>query len=430
MNELMHRDAAKRKAEAAEYEARQRFARALSSDQVSQMERALAAKPEDFSTRETLLIYYRAKKDIQNRDRHLLWLIEHDPKNRSVAIPADPPMHPVAFEKGKRLWLKSLQTADEKAYREAALFTGTGDKPLAERILLEAAKKFPDSRSWSTQLGSLYFQVLVGSQGPLPMGVIRQVSRTATRGPYAQAIRRKLETTPDVELLGATARGLMHSGSNLYWNQVIDFDPLKLAEHYVDRSEQLAPDSRTAKVLRFSIDRGYPSRRVQELVRGRDRHEDLLAKATDEDRWYLLPMAMDGAFHRDDLTVTDTYAREYLALGTKNPSDRRYGRAIFDANMQLGKIHMRRGDTGQAGKYLMASLSMPGSDAMKYVQFDMTLARTLVDAGQRDIVAQCLDRCARITVDGDRYKQWADEIRKGINPDLIPYRTGCAKEPC
>ena len=51
----------------------------------------------------------------------------------------------------------------------------------------------------------------------------------------------------------------------------------------------------------------------------------------------------------------------------------------------------------------------------------MTLARSLADWGERDAVAQFLDRCATLNIKSEQYKAWAAEIRKGHNPDLIPY---------
>ena len=426
MNELMHRRAQKSRAENERYNARLIDARTLTAAQISQLENDLKSKPEDFTARETLLIHYSAKKDIDRRDRHLLWLIEHDPKKREWAIRPDPPVSPAAFEAGKRLWLKSLRTADKAGYREAALFVATGDKPLAEKILLEGAAKFPDPREWSMQLGQLYFQVLVGSEGPLPLGVIHRVSLASSQSAYAQEVRRKLEATADVDLLATVARGLAGLGTNLYWRQQIAFDPFALAAHYADRVDQLAPETRLAKGLRFSMDR---NRRVQELYR-QGRAEDILPKASEPDRWYLLPLAMDRQFRLGNLDATEKYAREYLTLATKDPAHLHYTRAVSSANMQLGKVSMRRGDLRRAGEYMMASLGTPGSDEAKFMQFDMALARTLVDAGQRNIVAEYLDRCSEIAMKGEQYKRWADEIRKGINPDLIPYATGCANEPC
>jgi hypothetical protein len=52
----------------------------------------------------------------------------------------------------------------------------------------------------------------------------------------------------------------------------------------------------------------------------------------------------------------------------------------------------------------------------------MTLARELVDWGEREAVARFLDRCSSFNVSGKRQAEWAAEIRCGINPDLTPYR--------
>ena len=60
----------------------------------------------------------------------------------------------------------------------------------------------------------------------------------------------------------------------------------------------------------------------------------------------------------------------------------------------------------------------------------MELPRSLVDWGEREAVARFLERCARFNASKDRLTRWAAELRSGINPDLIPYMTGCEQEPC
>jgi hypothetical protein len=50
----------------------------------------------------------------------------------------------------------------------------------------------------------------------------------------------------------------------------------------------------------------------------------------------------------------------------------------------------------------------------------MSLARKLVDAGERDAVAKFLDRCAKFNKAGKPLAEWAAQIRKGLNPDLAP----------
>jgi hypothetical protein len=62
------------------------------------------------------------------------------------------------------------------------------------------------------------------------------------------------------------------------------------------------------------------------------------------------------------------------------------------------------------------------SSALFSASSDMTLARQLVDWGEREAVAQFLDRCAQFNYRGKDLIEWAAQIRKGINPDLTPYR--------
>jgi hypothetical protein len=114
----------------------------------------------------------------------------------------------------------------------------------------------------------------------------------------------------------------------------------------------------------------------------------------------------------------------------RHPDHPRYNQALFEANMYAGKMALRRGDRSTAARHLLASVESSGSADLRYMPIDMTLARSLVDWGERETVAKFLDRCARISQESEKYKSWAADIRKGINPDLIPYRTGCGKEPC
>jgi len=96
--------------------------------------------------------------------------------------------------------------------------------------------------------------------------------------------------------------------------------------------------------------------------------------------------------------------------------------------MMLGKAALHRGDRRAAAAYLLAAADSPPSST--YENVDMTLARALVDWGERETVARFLDKCAAFSNRSEPFRRWATEIRKGINPDLIPYATGCAKDPC
>jgi hypothetical protein len=62
----------------------------------------------------------------------------------------------------------------------------------------------------------------------------------------------------------------------------------------------------------------------------------------------------------------------------------------------------------------------------------MNLPRALIDYGERSAVAQFYEQMAPKTVRTKQYQDWAADIRRGINPDLIPTfsYSGCTNDPC
>jgi hypothetical protein len=52
----------------------------------------------------------------------------------------------------------------------------------------------------------------------------------------------------------------------------------------------------------------------------------------------------------------------------------------------------------------------------------MSLPSRLVDAGERDAVADFLERCAKFSGYGREYADWAKRIRRGVNPRMGPTR--------
>jgi hypothetical protein len=78
---------------------------------------------------------------------------------------------------------------------------------------------------------------------------------------------------------------------------------------------------------------------------------------------------------------------ELLDLAARNSHDAIYGDAIFEANMVLGKVALRRGDKRAAVRHLLAAADGPGSDRIRRGEFEKNLPRALVDWGERRAVA-------------------------------------------
>lgn len=87
--------------------------RRMNADQVAELETAVAATPDDLSSRTKLLGYYFSKgrgsgETLKNRRTHVLWVIKHHPESELAALPYCG-MHgssdPEGYVEAKKLWL-------------------------------------------------------------------------------------------------------------------------------------------------------------------------------------------------------------------------------------------------------------------------------------------------------------------------------------
>jgi hypothetical protein len=416
MNELMHRNVEEQRHRAANHNKFVEEAQQLTPAEVRALEDKVAIDPQEDESRKKLLTYYQYKPDWKARDRHLLWMLEHEPEAEWMAWPyVDPNPAPEYYEQGKRILLAHLQRpgASPRAFERAYRFVSRGGEvQLAEQILLEGRKAHPDEyKLWDMRLGGLYADVLVGER----IGHAKPDPQWA-HTPYADGIRSKLAVSNDAYLLAQTAQALYHHGGGLPLGAPMDFDAAGLALSYVDRALSIQPDLHLALVVKVHAEILDEWRR--------------LARVTPEERAHASPALRIRILNKEvqDANLEGKFdeagARELLDLAASNRTDPRYGDAIYNANIALGRDALKHGEKKKAAQYLLAAAETPGSDRLRYSQIygvSMALPRSLVDWGEREAVAQFLERCARFCDRGEQLKKWAGEIRRGINPDLIPY---------
>ena len=394
MNDLMHRRVAEWRAQE---EAQKKFIESearLTPQEIQALEARVAADPRDDEDRERLLAHYQQKGDWKSRDRHILWVLEYEPEKNLLVWPnVDPNPAPENWARAKSIVLAQIKKPAPKreAFERAAAFMAhCGDLDREEQVLLDAAKAYPDPKRWAVWLSRLY------------AGSLDQQS------PLGDRVRAKLAGSTDAYLLAETAQYLLIRGSR----QVSQ----ALAGSYVDRALSLQPDLRVARVVkqRASL--------VEEQFYLNHLSADQLAHADSGLRMRLLNQQVQEA----NLTgnFDEPGARELLELARRNPKAASYGDAIYNANIALGRSALRRGDRRTSAKYLLAAAETPGSERMRCLEpygVTMALPRSLIDWGEREAVAQFLERAARLSEKGPQFKQWAAEIRRGLNPDLIPY---------
>ncbi|HWY31081.1 MAG TPA: hypothetical protein VNX46_10020 [Candidatus Acidoferrum sp.] len=145
-----------------------------------------------------------------------------------------------------------------------------------------------------------------------------------------------------------------------------------------------------------------------------------LAEATNnEDRFYVLDDAAKESVNVGNIDNAGNFAKELLAMAPDFKSNWNYGNAIQDGNLVLGRIALREGHIQEAGQYLLAAGKSPGSPQMDSFGPNMSLAKDLLEKGQREVVLQYFGLCRKFwTMDYGKLDEWSNEVKAGKIPDF------------
>lgn len=125
------------------------------------------------------------------------------------------------------------------------------------------------------------------------------------------------------------------------------------------------------------------------------------------------------AFESGDLSKAKQYASELLKLATQVKKDWNYGNAIHKSNLILGRVALASGDTESAKKYLIAAGKTKGSPQLNSFGPNMTLAKELLEMGEKDIVIQYFGLCDKFWDMGhEQLKTWTQKVKEGKVPDF------------
>ena len=113
------------------------------------------------------------------------------------------------------------------------------------------------------------------------------------------------------------------------------------------------------------------------------------------------------------------FAQELMTLLPKFSGDWNYGNAVQDANLVMGRIAVKDGRIAEAKQYLLAAGNSPGSPQMNSFGPNVSLAKDLLEKGERDVVIQYLGLCRKFwKMHEGRLDQWIQEIKDGKVPDF------------
>ena len=136
-------------------------------------------------------------------------------------------------------------------------------------------------------------------------------------------------------------------------------------------------------------------------------------------RFYALNRMAKTALQAGLTDNAGAYANELLRIAAEHRQDWNYGNALHDGNMVLGLIALRRGDIAKAKERLLDSARSEGSPQMNSFGPNMSLAKELLEKGERESVLAYFALCGNFWTMGRlKLDTWAEDVREGRTPNF------------
>ena len=137
-------------------------------------------------------------------------------------------------------------------------------------------------------------------------------------------------------------------------------------------------------------------------------------------RFYALPDLAKAAVEAGEYMKAEFYARELLAPVVEVGRNWNSGNAIHDGNLVIGRVALARDkDVMLAKASLLAAGRTNGSPGLNSFGPNMSLARDLIEAGERDTVLEYFNLCKRFwSLHRGRLDDWSALVKAGRMPDF------------
>ena len=141
---------------------------------------------------------------------------------------------------------------------------------------------------------------------------------------------------------------------------------------------------------------------------------------SDREKSYMLDDLAKAAYDAGAFDKAKTYAEQLLETANRQKRDWNTGNAIHHGNLILGRLALRAGDVEKAKQHLIAAGKTPGSPQLDSFGPSMTLAKELLEKGQRDVVLEYFQLCAKFWESGkDTLKDWTSVVKQGAIPSFV-----------
>lgn len=143
------------------------------------------------------------------------------------------------------------------------------------------------------------------------------------------------------------------------------------------------------------------------------------ADAEKMSRFYRLDNLAKAAIKAEDLEKATRYANESLDRAAGFPKDWNYGNAVHHGNNVLGLVALKQGNVKLAAEHLLKAGKTPGSPQLDSFGPNMTLAKALLEKGEKDAVLEYIDLCRKFwKMGGDRLDRWSKDVKAGTAPEF------------
>lgn len=433
-------------------------AQTLTLEQVAELERVVAANPDDLRATEKLLTFYSQRGQklmgwnemLAARRPHILRMIARHPESGLVRWPYVRRLDPEGYDQARALWLAHTERADVSNHvlSEAATFFERSEKPLAEQLLLRAQAADPDGPTprvavsgvyrvaWARRLGALYAMAIVGSDGESSYDTVTTVSTEVMASPFAKHAKQKLDESNDPIMLLGASEFLSRNAANAK----VDFDHRALGLFYADRLLKLNPTSETARqILARPAHNAEYDRMVKQLGQSASALDDaafdqlsdaLKLEYAHQLLWQPYGRAMLAYEEKDEAAVKSALekfkrrAEVIERLAAAAPASGATASIVADLHIAFGTYAMRQGDRREAVRGLamatIAAATAPAfADSVSGISFGATrLAHDLLTAGERESVAVYYDAASKTVEPWQRrvFEDAAAAIRAGRMP--------------
>jgi len=107
-----------------------------------------------------------------------------------------------------------------------------------------------------------------------------------------------------------------------------------------------------------------------------------------------------------------------LSQGSTDKDNWNYGNAIHHGHIILGRIALLSGNLVEARKQLIEAGETPGSPQLDSFGPNMTLAKELLEKGERESVIKYFQLCANFWTNRTQLKHWTAIVRERGIPDF------------